>query len=121
MGIKKKLYKVLSLFIVFSMLSNYMFICSEITDVVFATEFEAGFSSSLELNTNTSDEEIINSEEEFESIMNRLVKKKFLPSLSKMKYQKKYLIQKNYLKQKRIILKLLKMWNQMKTSKVMKN
>ena len=67
MGIKKKLYKVLSLFIVFSMLSNYMFICSEITDVVFATEFEAGFSSSLELNTNTSDEEIINSEEEFES------------------------------------------------------
>ena len=57
MGIKRKFLKILSLFIVFSMLSNYMLICSEITDVVFATEFDEGFTSSLELNTEQNNEE----------------------------------------------------------------
>lgn len=68
MGIKRKVLKILSLFIIFSMLSNYMFVCSEITDIVLATEFEAGITSSLELNTNKDTEESeINGEAQEES------------------------------------------------------
>ena len=67
MGIKKKFYKVLVLFIVFTMLSNYMLICSEVADIAIATDFSDGITSSLELNSGENDENTISSEESFEN------------------------------------------------------
>ena len=63
-GIRRKLLKILSLFVIFSMLSNYIFVCSEIADVALATEFEARETSSLELNTEENSDEMLNEEAE---------------------------------------------------------